>query len=93
MSRLDPVFKHRLHAGQVEFITERFERSAESYGDNMQGVRLESDDGNTVCDNNDYYPAETDPELIKRIIACLQYCHGMSTDELEKQNALMGTKR
>lgn len=59
----------------------------------MSGFAIESDDRMDVCNNEEYYPAECHPEHIRRILACLHYCYGMSTMDLEKQNALMGTKR
>ena len=91
-SRLPTNFVWRLHRGLVGFIAERFERGCDS-SDAMKGYRLVSDDGLTVCDNQDYYPAETDPEHIRRILACLHYCNGMATEDLERQNALLGTNR
>ena len=92
VSKLPVEFVRRLHAGQVGFISECFARSCDS-DDRMLGFRLVSDDGNTVCDNQDYYPTECDPEHIRRILACLHHCSGMTTEDIEKQNALLGTSR
>jgi hypothetical protein len=86
---LDPIFERRLHAGTVEFAYEHFERSCDTM-EEPGGLGIVADDGNRFVDNNDYYPAECHPELVRRILLCLNYCKGISSDDLEKQNALLG---
>ena len=86
---LDPTFVRRLHAGQVEFAYEHFERSCDDMED-PQGLAVIADNGDRVCDNMDYYPTECHPEFTRRILVCLQYCRGMKTEDLEKQNQLLG---
>lgn len=84
-------FNERLHAGEGLFKLERFERFTDRTGEQGTGVRvIEVISGIEVCDNNDYYPAKTSADLSRRIVACLKHCHGIPTEELEKQNMLMG---
>lgn len=84
-------FNERLHAGEGLFKLERFERSTDRTWELGTGVRVvEVISGIEVCDNNDYYPAKTSADLSRRIVACLNHCQGISTEELEKQNKLMG---
>ena len=86
---LDPVFLHRLHAGEVGFAYEHFDRTCDSMEEPL-GLGIVADNGDRVCDNMDFYPAECHPEYTRRILVCLQYCRGIPTEDLEKQNALLG---
>lgn len=86
---LDPVFLHRLHAGNVQFAYEHFSRTCDDM-DNPLGMGIVADNGDRFVDNNDYYPAECHPEFVRRILVCLNYCNGIPTEDLEKQNALLG---
>ena len=81
---LDPVFLHRLHAGNVQFAYEHFSRTCDTEDDPL-GLAVVSDAGERVCDNQDYYPTECHPEYTRRILVCLQYCHGISTEDLENR--------
>lgn len=84
-------FNERLHAGEGLFKLERFEQFTDRTGSPATGVRVvEVVSGTEVCDNKDYYPVNTSPDLSRRIVACLNHCQGISTEELEKQNKLMG---
>lgn len=84
-------FIEQLHAGKGVFKLERFERFTDRTGEQGTGVRVvEVVSGVEVCDNNDYYPAKTSADLSRRIVACLHHCQGIPTEELEKQNKLMG---
>lgn len=94
-TNMAPVTFDRLHRGHIEFHIEKFARTKDytDDADNLSGRRMVTEDGDHVCDNNDYYPAECNPEYVRRILACLQYCHLMPTEDLEKSNALMGTRK
>lgn len=84
-------FNKQLHAGKGLFKLERFEQTMDQIGKPWTGVRVvEITSGVEVCDNKEYYPVETSPDLSRRIVACLNHCQGISTEELEKQNKLMG---
>ena len=93
MRRLPQAYLDRLHNGDVEFKLRVFEQSAQASDMQPLGLAIQADNGQDVCSNEDYYPAECDPDHTRRILACLHYCHGMATSELEKQNALLGTSR
>ena len=88
---MSTVNANRLHAGLIEFAYEHFEKTCDGM-DNPSGLRIIAENGDSVCDNNDYYPCECDPEYTRRIMACLKYCHGMTTDDLEKQATLLGVR-
>lgn len=92
-TKLPPFLVHQIHAGEANYTIEKFSRSADLIDAEMRGMRICVDQYGTVCDNEDFYPHPIDPQLSMRVIACLQYCQGISTDELIKQNKLMGTHK
>jgi hypothetical protein len=77
--------RNSLHAGDMSFQLVRFERTCDDHG-----VAVTTTYGEIICNNQDYYPHEVDPEFMRRIVACLNACQGMTTSDLEKQNALLG---
>jgi hypothetical protein len=44
---------------------------------------LEGADGSLIHGTDLYYPTAIDPDDMKRIVACVNYCTGMTTEELE----------
>ena len=51
---------------------------------------LRNSEDQVVMDNTLHCPTVVDPEYVRRILARMNYCTGMSTEELEKQNQLLG---
>jgi len=87
---MNPARRDYLHSGQMLFRLVPFERSTDPMDEPPVGVAIHTKEGETVCDNQDFYPHEVDPAYMRRIVACLNHCHGMRTEDLEKQNALLG---
>lgn len=77
-----------LHAGKLAHYIKRYRRD-ESYKYDPSFELCNSKD-NIVLNDAPYYPAAVDPEYARRILACMDYCTGISTEELEKQIKLMG---
>lgn len=56
------------------------------------GIQIVTSRGEVVADNQTYYPHAIDPDVARRIVACVNACIGIPTEELEDTGAVSRIK-